>query len=189
MKAGDLFQSYDRELIKWIEGFQNSLKMPYEYLVTKSGFGTATGSRCRIINSLRPIQNSRCFNDDIFKCIFLNVWILIHISLNFVPKVPVNNIPALVQIMGWRRLGDKPLSEPMMVRLPTLICVTRSQWLKLGLHFMEVSLKVDDMYICAHTKPHSTASPQPSHKYILVNQYLSRTFRKLTYGGTFLWIA
>ena len=26
----------------------------------------------------------------------------------------INNIPALVQKMGWRRPGDKPLSEPMM---------------------------------------------------------------------------
>ena len=39
-----------------------------------------------------------------------------------------NNIPALVQIMALRRPGDKPLSEPMMVRLPTHICVTRPQW-------------------------------------------------------------
>ena len=30
--------------------------------------------------------------------------------------------------MVWRRSGDKPLSEPMMVRLPTHICVTRPQW-------------------------------------------------------------
>ena len=36
--------------------------------------------------------------------------------------------PALVQIMAWRRPGDKPLSGPMMVRLPTHICVTRPQW-------------------------------------------------------------
>ena len=36
--------------------------------------------------------------------------------MKFVPKGPINNIPALVQIMAWRRLGDKPLSEPMMVR-------------------------------------------------------------------------
>ena len=48
--------------------------------------------------------------------------------LKFVPKGPINNIPALVQIMAWRRPGDKPLSEPMMVRLPTHICVTRPQW-------------------------------------------------------------
>ena len=50
------------------------------------------------------------------------------ISLKFVPKGPINNIPALVQIMAWRRPGDKPISEPMMVSLLTHICVTRPQW-------------------------------------------------------------
>ena len=33
----------------------------------------------------------------------------------FLPKFRINNILALVQIMVWRRPGDKPLSEPMMV--------------------------------------------------------------------------
>ena len=63
-----------------------------------------------------PTQNGRHFADDIFKCIFMNenVWILMKISLKFVPKVPINNIPALVQIMAWRRPGDKPLSEPII---------------------------------------------------------------------------
>ena len=77
----------------------------------------------------RPGQNGRHFADDIFKCIFLNenVWIPTKISLKFVSKGPINNIPALVQIMAWRRPGDKPLSGPMMVRLPTHICVTRPQ--------------------------------------------------------------
>ena len=42
------------------------------------------------------------------------------------PKVQL--IPALVQIMAWRRSGDKPLSEPMMISLLTHICVTRPQW-------------------------------------------------------------
>ena len=85
-----------------------------------------------LFNPSRPRQNGRHFADDIFKCIFLNenVWISIKISLKFVPKGPINNIPALVQIMAWRRPGDKPLSEPMMVRLPTHICVTRPQWVK-----------------------------------------------------------
>ena len=32
--------------------------------------------------------------------------------------------------MAWRRPGDKPLSEPMMVSLPTHICVIRPQWVK-----------------------------------------------------------
>ena len=43
-------------------------------------------------------------------------------------NVPINNIPAVVQIMAWRRSGDKPLSEPMMISLLTHICVTRPQW-------------------------------------------------------------
>ena len=61
-----------------------------------------------------------------------NVRISIKISLKFVPKGPINNNPSLVQIMAWRRLGDKPLSEPMMVSLLTYICVTRPQWVNLG---------------------------------------------------------
>ena len=83
-------------------------------------------------NKLRPRQNGRHFSDDIFKCIFLNenIWIMINISLKFVPKGQINNIPALVQIMAWRRPGDKLLSEPRMVRSPTHICVTRPQWVK-----------------------------------------------------------
>ena len=32
----------------------------------------------------------------------------------FIPVVPIDNEPALVQIMAWRRSGDKSLSEPMM---------------------------------------------------------------------------
>ena len=84
------------------------------------------------VNTLRPRQNGRHFEDDIFKCIFLNenASIAIKISLTFVPNGPFNNNQALVQIMAWRRPGDKPLSEPMMVSLPTHICVTRPQWVK-----------------------------------------------------------
>ena len=81
------------------------------------------------INTLRPRQNGRHFPDDVFKCIFLNenVLVLIKISLKFVPKDSFINTPALVQIMVCRRPGDNPLSEPMMVKLPTHICVTRPQ--------------------------------------------------------------
>ena len=84
----------------------------------------------RDINTLRPRQNGHHFADDTFKRIFLNenVRISIEISLKFVPMGPINNIPALVQIMAWRRSGDKPLSGPMMDSLLTHICVTRPQW-------------------------------------------------------------
>ena len=73
---------------------------------------------CHLFNTLRPRQNGHYFLD-IFKCIFLNenVWILIKISQKFVPKGTINNIPVLVQKMAWRRPGDKPLSEAMVVSL------------------------------------------------------------------------
>ena len=84
------------------------------------------------LNTLRPRQNSLRFADDVFKCIFLsdNASILIKFSLKFIPNGQIDNIPSLVQVMAWRRLGDKPLSETMMVKLSTHICVTRPQWVK-----------------------------------------------------------
>ena len=93
---------------------------------------TMTAERHAPFNTLRPRHNGRHFPDDILKCIFRteDVWIPITISLKFVPKGPINNIPALVQIMAWRRPGGKPLSEPVMVRFPTHICVTQPQWVK-----------------------------------------------------------
>ena len=76
---------------------------------------------CQIyqFNTLRLRQNDRHFPDAIFKCIFLDesVSISINISLEFIPKIWINNIRALVQIMAWHRPGDKELSEPMMVSL------------------------------------------------------------------------
>ena len=82
------------------------------------------------INPLRLRQNDLHVWDNILKCIFVNenVWILLNISLKFVPKIPINNIPALVHIMTWPRPGDKPLSEQMMVSLVTHVCITRPQW-------------------------------------------------------------
>ena len=97
-----------------------------------SNFLVAPIHSCGRLNTLRPRRNEQHFADDIFKRIFFNenVWISIKISLKFVPKGPINNIPPSVQIMAWRRSGDKPLSEPMMVSLLTHICVTRPQWVK-----------------------------------------------------------
>ena len=105
----------------------------------------------------------------IFQTTFSNAfsWMKIYkfwfkISLKFVPKGPINNIPALVQIMVWRRLGGKPLSEPMMVILLTHICVTRPQW-------------VNTM-----SKMLPKLQPIVSHfvliKVLIVNQALPRTF-------------
>ena len=57
--------------------------------------------------------------DDIFRLIFLNEndRIPIQTSLKFVPTSPIDNKPELVQVMAWRRTGDKPLREAMMTQL------------------------------------------------------------------------
>ena len=61
------------------------------------------------INNILQMFSNVFFNE--------NAWILPEISLKFVPKVWINNIPALVQIMAQHQPGDKSLSEPMMVSL------------------------------------------------------------------------
>ena len=86
-----------------------------------------------MVNTLRPRKNDRHFTAAIFKYIFLNenIWILLKISLKLVPNGPINNAPALVQIMAWCRPGDKPLSGPMMDSSLKHLCITRPQLLKI----------------------------------------------------------
>ena len=68
------------------------------------------------VNTLRPRQNGRHFPVDSFSCLSLNenAGISNKISLKFVSNGPINNIPAMVQTMSRRRIGDKSLSEAMM---------------------------------------------------------------------------
>ena len=78
----------------------------------------ASSGSVYIFNSSPPGQNGRHFADDMFKCIFLNenIWISNKISLKYVPWGLIDSMSALVQIMVWRRPGDKPLSEPMLTQ-------------------------------------------------------------------------
>ena len=81
---------------------------PWTYVFCVFGVATIeTEPTSRYLKTLRPRKNGRIFLNE-------NVSIAIKISLKFVPKGPINNILALVQIMAWRWSGDKPLSEPMM---------------------------------------------------------------------------
>ena len=130
-------------------------------------------------NTMRPRQNGRHFSDDIFKCVFLNekLWIAIRISLKFVPKDPINNIPALVQIMAWRRLGDKPLSEPVMFSLLTHICITRPQWVRYIVCLFEKNTHLS-LFEWSYS---SIRTPQ--HHKILIKK---KTYRYQT-GREFAW--
>ena len=94
-------------------------------------FSKFFGTELKLLKSaIRPRQDGRHFADDIFTCIFFNenCCTLMKLSLKYVRKGPINNNPAMVQIMAWRRSGAKPLSEPMMISLLTHIYVTRPQW-------------------------------------------------------------
>ena len=89
-----------------------------------------TGSFFYLLNTMRSRQNDRQFPDDMLKCIWLNenVYIYMKISLKFVSNGPIKNILALVQIMVWRRPGDKSLYEWIMASLLPHICITRPRW-------------------------------------------------------------
>ena len=71
------------------------------------------------------------------------------------PRSSINNILALVQIMAWRRSGDRPLSESMMVSLLTHICVTRPQriivWAHVG-DYVRIKLWNSLTYQCPSTQ-------------------------------------
>ena len=77
-------------------------------------------------------QNGSHFAGDVFKYIFVNekFYISINISLKFVPKGPINNIPALVRIMAFCRIGDELLSHQSWPSSLTRICGTRGRWVK-----------------------------------------------------------
>ena len=69
------------------------------------------------------MQNGSHFVSNSFVLICKYLMVL----LDFFPQGPINNFPALIQIMARHHPGDKPLSEPMMVRLPMHICITQPQ--------------------------------------------------------------
>ena len=69
-------------------------------------------------------QNGHHFADNVFKCIFMNekFCILNRLSLKFVPKGLIDNIPAFVQIMAWCRSGEYILLD----QSPIDVCVYSS---------------------------------------------------------------
>ena len=42
---------------------------------------------------------------------------VLRISLEFIPKGPINNKSAFVQVKTWRWAGEKPLPEPVLTQL------------------------------------------------------------------------
>ena len=74
--------------------------------------------------------------------------ILIKISLKFVPKSPIYNKPTSLEIMAWRRIGDKPLSEPKLTRFPEHRCGTTGGWAKVCLEVPGVEVPYQGICRC-----------------------------------------
>ena len=71
-------------------------------------------------STVRRVVQITClhFTNNKFKCIFVNenVRISILISLKFLPKGPIDNKSALVQVIAWHQTGDKPLPKTMLTQ-------------------------------------------------------------------------
>ena len=125
LKTPDLYKT-SSQILWFLTHWLLSTCYPYQW-----------SSPCHLRLGKRPSshtgagQNGRCFADTFIRiCLNENVTIFIGVLAKCVPKGPINNILALIDIMAWRRPGHKPLSEIMMVRLSTHICVTRPQLVK-----------------------------------------------------------
>ena len=72
------------------------------------------------------------FADSIWPSFKEKLHVLIHISLKFAPKGPIDNTSGLVQIMAWHLKGDKLLHEETITWTKSKslihIHVTRPQW-------------------------------------------------------------
>ena len=105
-----------------------------------------------------------------------NVWISLKISRKFgTIKCPIYNNPALIKIMAWRRSGDKPLSETMMVSLLTHICVTRPRWVKGTNSVIETICVYVVAYVFSLFAGYNVAQS------VYLGSVLSRTSEKLDY--------
>ena len=84
-------------------------------------------------NFCMVVRKPVCFNPEISTSILNDVvwyfqvnfrewkvpWMksLIKISMKFVPKASIENKAVLVQVMAWRRTGDRPLPEPKLIQI------------------------------------------------------------------------
>ena len=124
-----------------------------------------------MVNSFPPGQIVIILADDIFKWILLdeNDIIPIQISLKFVSRSPINNKPALVQVMALHRTGDTPLHEPMLIQftdpymrhLGEIKALLRWHWKRTSRPFVTSSFSLNfAKKSCRSAKTPTTSFPQ-----------------------------
>ena len=157
-----------------------------------NGVGPVRGhSYIRYINTSRLKPKNRRSPDDILKRIFLNesCIIVMKISLRFfVPRDPMNNIPAMVQIMAWHRKAASYYLKQWWLSLMTHICDTRPQWV--NIYFFPVANNESYNHTFLLTKPRLskwTMGRKNSQELIAVSwHYYDKTWLEIcirSYGG------
>ena len=114
-------RSFDVLICIWINGWVNSRdagdlrdhRAHYDVIVMSSVHSAITSNATRVTHPLL-IKMAAILADNIFKYIFVKekFCFFIKISLKFVNKCPIDNNPTLT-----RRIGDKPLFEPIDWRI------------------------------------------------------------------------
>ena len=121
------------------------------------------------LDTMRPRQH---FANDIFK-LNENVWIFIKISLKSVPMNPVENMVALVQIMAWHCTGNKPLSEPMEVRLPMHMSLGLNELIDWLTNWLDLTWFSDSFYSPKQKSQRRVVKMATSHTILESGQYLN----------------
>ena len=98
------------------------------------------------------------------------------VLLKFVPKGPTDINPALVSIMAWHRMGDKPLSELEMKGC--VISTVATDAIVLNNQAISI-LKVDQISITLDQFQTKTFMHTCRHKYIYIYQTTSESEIKI----------
>ena len=99
---------------------KNLIKYKYKYKYSSSNTNTNTQwGRDKIAAILQMTY---------WNLLYCKIVLLIQISLKIVSKGPIYNKPTLVQIMAWRWVGNKPLSDQWWPGLLMHKCITQSKW-------------------------------------------------------------
>ena len=119
-----------------------------------------------VLNTFKTRQNGRHFPDDIVKCKSSNENIYFDKYFTAVcSRGPMNDIPALVQIMAWRRPGDNQLSE----------AITDT-----GINDLAIA-KERETIICAHFMPCIVFGNYTSKKNVYLDTHtIARTLKEVT---------
>ena len=100
--------------------FFNTEILPYNLASFTIGSSSALSWYIWNIDTLKPRQNGRLFQMHFLEWKYNVCQFRLRFHRSFFPTFWIKNILALVQILAWRRPGDKPLSWPMMISLVDL---------------------------------------------------------------------